>query len=167
MEDIARSDFTYLEDSLAEVDVVLGDARLRMTDDLLPGGRRYDVLAIDAFSSDAIPIHLLTAEASELYWRLLAPDGLLVFHVSNRFVELEPVVRALAGRMQARIGRFTTERSRRRGVDRTTWLVVAKPDNPFFEDPRVSRLMEAPDDDVPPVLWTDDFASLWPVLDLR
>lgn len=168
VERIARTEFTYLEDSPATVDVVLGDARLRMVQELREQGpRRYDVLAIDAFSSDAIPIHLLTVEAVDLYWELLDRDGLLVFHISNRFVELEPVVRALALHTGAQAMRFDTEKSRSRGFDSSTWLVLARRGNEFLGYPEVESIGSRLDLSGRAVLWTDDFASLWPVLDLN
>ena len=168
VERIARSEFTYLDDSLATVDVVLGDARLRMAQELRDHGPgRYDVLAIDAFSSDAIPIHLLTAEAADLYWELLDRDGLLVFHISNRFLELEPVVRALALHTGAQVMRFHTEKSRSRGFDRSTWLVLARRDSEFLRHPEVKSVGSLLDMSGRAVPWTDDFASLWPVLDLN
>lgn len=96
---IAREQFTYLSD-LVEVGarparIVLGDARLQLAADpeAPPGG--YDLILIDAFSSDAIPTHLLTREAVELYLSRLAPDGWLLFHISNRYYDLRPVVRAV------------------------------------------------------------------------
>lgn len=85
--------FTFLADAAGEVEVVLGDARLTMAQQ--PDGR-FDLLVVDAFSSDAIPVHLLTREAVELYVRKLAPGGLVAFHVSNRYLDLAVVVEAIA-----------------------------------------------------------------------
>jgi hypothetical protein len=73
--------------------VILGDARLTLAD--VPDGR-YDALVIDAFSSDSIPVHLLTREALALYRRKLTPDGVVLFHISNRYLDLAPVLAALA-----------------------------------------------------------------------
>lgn len=84
--------FTYLADSAAEVDVVRGDARLT----LARSEERFGVIVVDAFTSDSIPMHLLTREALRVYREHLTPDGLLLFHVSNRYLELEPVLAALA-----------------------------------------------------------------------
>jgi SAM-dependent methyltransferase len=84
--------FTYYEDTKArgvDLRVVVGDARLKM--EAAPDGG-YDMIILDAFTSDAIPVHLLTREAMEMYLRKLAPDGLLVIHISNRYLELEPVL---------------------------------------------------------------------------
>lgn len=93
--DIARDPelFTYLADSAAQVDIVLGDGRLSLADQ--PVGR-FDALVLDAFSSDAIPVHLLTREAVDLYLSRLRPDGLLVFHISNRYLDLAPVLANIA-----------------------------------------------------------------------
>jgi len=90
---IARRYFTFLGDSEATVDVVLGDARLSIEREPPQG---YDVLAVDAFSCDAIPAHLITREAIELFRRHLAPGGILAYHVSNRYLDLAPVVGKIA-----------------------------------------------------------------------
>ncbi len=87
--------FTYLRDSLADVEIVPGDARLALERER---PREFDVFAVDAFSSDAIPVHLLTREALRVYLRhLRAPDGVLAVHISNRYLDLQPVVKGLAG----------------------------------------------------------------------
>ena len=91
--EIAKRDFTYLGDSDATIEVALGDARLNLEREQ---PQRFDVLAIDAFSSDAIPVHLITSEAVAVYKRHLAPGGVIAFHVTNRFLNLVPVVDALA-----------------------------------------------------------------------
>ena len=98
-ERVARDYFTYLDDTDADVRVVVGDARLEIErDPALPDGS-LDVLLVDAFSGDAIPTHLLTLEALELYLRKLAPDGLLVCHISNRYYDLRPVLKSAGERL--------------------------------------------------------------------
>ncbi|MCS6987217.1 MAG: fused MFS/spermidine synthase [Sphingomonadaceae bacterium] len=89
---IERQAFTYVRDCQPGLRLVLGDARLRLARE--PAGR-FDVLAVDAFTSDSIPLHLLTREAMRTYWRTLSPQGVLLLHVSNRFLDLEPVVAAI------------------------------------------------------------------------
>ena len=94
---IAHRDFTYLSDSKADIAIVMGDARLSMERELRDGTAvPFDVIAVDAFSSDSIPVHLITREALEVFTRHLKPDGVIAFHVSNRFLKLAPVVAQLA-----------------------------------------------------------------------
>jgi hypothetical protein len=91
---LARSRFTFLEDCPARVEIVGGDARLSLESEPPQG---FHVLALDAFSGDTVPTHLLTVEAMRTWLRHLAPDGTIAVHVSNRFLDLEPVVRGMAG----------------------------------------------------------------------
>ena len=89
---IAQRDFTYLQDSDATIELVLGDARLSLERE---PSQQFDVLVIDAFSSDAIPVHLITTEALGVYLRHMKPGGVIAFHVTNRFLNLVPVVEGL------------------------------------------------------------------------
>ena len=90
---LATSTFTYLKESKAKTELVMGDARLSMERE---PDQQYDVIVLDAFSSDAIPVHLLTREAMAVYVRHLAPDGVLAIHITNRYLALAPVVKQLA-----------------------------------------------------------------------
>jgi spermidine synthase len=95
--EIERREFTFLRDTPAKTEVILGDGRLSLERELKRSGpRRYDVLGIDAFSGDSIPMHLITREAMALYLAHLAPDGVIVFQATNRYVDLMPVIRRLA-----------------------------------------------------------------------
>ena len=91
IENIARAGFTYLDDCPAEVDIVVGDARLQLEH---APDHSYDIIMVDAFSSDAIPTHLLTREALSLYDKKLPPQGTLVFHISNRYYDLLGVIKS-------------------------------------------------------------------------
>ena len=91
---IARKNFRFLADCHGDWNVVLGDGRLKLQDETAPTD--YDMIIIDAFSSDAIPVHLITREALQLYRKHLKPDGLIVFHLSNRFLDLSQVTGNLA-----------------------------------------------------------------------
>ena len=91
--DIAKRDFSYLADSDATIELPLGDARLKLERE---PAQSFDVLAIDAFSSDAIPVHLITQEAVQIYLRHMKPDGVIAFHVTNRYLDLVPVVEGIA-----------------------------------------------------------------------
>ncbi len=144
---LARRYFTYLGDSAAQVNIVEGDARIRLREE---APQHFDLLAIDAFSSDSIPAHLLTAECSEIYRRHLAPDGRLLFHISNRSLNLEPVVRGLAGYLHCRSLRFDSAGDDALGTLSATWMELT-PGKP----PPVHSAV---------ILWTDDFTSLWRLL---
>jgi SAM-dependent methyltransferase len=95
VERIARTWFTYLSDSPAKIEVVLGDARLSLERE---EPQHFDVLVVDAFSGDSIPVHLITVEAFTEYLRHMKPEGVIAFHVSNRFLDLKPVLLAIAER---------------------------------------------------------------------
>lgn len=166
--DIARTRFNYIARCKPDMAIVLGDARLTLAQ---TRNGRLDLLAIDAFSSDAIPLHLMTAEAFALYGRALAADGLLLVHISNRFLDLEPVLAAIAtdGGWQARVLQLPPPRDRGDGwiVAGSTWVALSR-------DPaRIDALAAAGGDwraltarDGMSV-WRDDFASVLPVLRWR
>jgi hypothetical protein len=119
--------FTWLSGSKVDVDVVEGDARLQLR---ARTKERYDLLVLDAYSSDAVPVHLLTAEALELYLDRLAPHGVIALHVSSRHVDLEPVVAALARRAgvvgYARVDELDEQRSYIDEAAESHWLVLAR-----------------------------------------
>lgn len=151
--------FTYVADSAAEVDVVVGDGRLRMAEQ--PAGG-LDLIVLDAFSSDSIPVHLLTAEAMEEYATRLAPGGSLVVHITNRVFDLEPVLTA-ASRDLGWVGvRGTGGGGPGSLALPSTWAVIT-PDAAL-----AGRLLDlpgwAPLDSPDPVTWTDDYASVLSVL---
>jgi hypothetical protein len=161
--DFSRRYFTFLSDSRARVDIVQGDARLSLERELRsPEGRRqYDVLAIDAFSGDAIPVHLLTREAFALYRDALRDDGVLAVHVSNRYLDLTPIVRGLAAEQGRQVLTIEATDDDVRALDSSTWMLVtanadfietAKP----YADPPVPAAKT--------IVWTDAFSSLLQVL---
>jgi SAM-dependent methyltransferase len=129
VERIARDPkyFTFLEDCRArKVNVVLGDGRLRLRE---APDECYELILLDAFSSDAVPVHLLTREALQLYLRKLAKGGVLVFHISNRYLDLQPVLAALA-RDAKLLCRFrddliVTPKEEEEGKEKSQWAVMA------------------------------------------
>jgi hypothetical protein len=156
---LARERFTFLADSPASsVEVVLGDGRLRLEREQ----RRFDVLVVDAFNSESIPVHLLTAECFEAYWRRLRPDGLLTLLIATRFVDLQPVMRGHARASGKEVIQVVTRGSYLRGTRRSRWVVFGDPNNPFFRNTAVTRRRQPMD--ARSVLWTDRRASLWPLL---
>ncbi len=162
---ISEQHFTYRADSAATVEVIAGDARVRMEAELARHRpQQLDILAVDAFNSDSIPIHLLTKESAEVYWGHLKPDGLLLFHISNQTVDLEPVVRGLAQQFGSTALRIFDAGDQSRGVKESVWMIVTK-NQAFLSAEEIQRAAASlPVSHSPRLLWTDDFASLWQVL---
>jgi hypothetical protein len=164
VERLARTRFRYLELSPAKVDVILGDARLSMERELANNeSQQFDVLALDAFSSDAIPVHLLTVEAFKIYLSHLKPDGVIAVHISNRYLDLRPVVENAArhlGLEAATISDDPTEW----WIYRTTWILVTR-NKEMLANPDISVVTEAEQPPNPAIsLWTDDHASVVEIL---
>lgn len=164
----AREPFTFLSDAEArgaQVEVFEGDARIVLDRQAKSGEcQRFDVLVVDAFSSDAIPMHLLTMEAVQLYLVHLQDDGVLAFHVTNRYVDLLPVVQRLADEVGMRTLYVENDSSTSRMVSSSDWVLLSR--NLDFLDREVVRADEVP---MPPAgpLWTDDFSSLFEVVELE
>ncbi|MGB6608570.1 MAG: fused MFS/spermidine synthase [Acidobacteriaceae bacterium] len=160
---IAENLFTYLRESGAQISFADGDARISLTRE---APQNFDVLVIDAFSGDAIPIHLLTTQAMGVYQRQLAPGGILAFHVSNQYLDLPPEIAALAAAsgMESRVA--DTPPQEARGEYRATWVLVTN-NAAFLAQPQVAAFAQAmhPRPDLP--AWTDDYSSLLPILQWR
>jgi SAM-dependent methyltransferase len=165
VERLARDDryFTFLRDSPARsLNVVIGDARLRLAAE--PDGS-FDLLVLDAFSSDAIPIHLLTAEAFAMYERKLAPGGVILLHLSNRYLDLPPVVATVARSIpQPMVVRVNddlglSDRERDEGKSPSIWAIVARRDEDFGPLTRAIRGF-TPVRETNTPRWTDDRADL-------
>jgi spermidine synthase len=162
VEPVARNLFTYLRDSAATITVVGGDGRAMLSREAPQG---FDVLVVDAFSGDAIPLHLLTREAMEVYRRQLAPGGVIAFHVSNSYLKLAPEIARLADAegMQARVVESFAVPAE--GAYRATWVLVSA-DAGFFVKPGVRGVAMEITRQPGLRLWTDDYSSLLPVLRL-
>jgi spermidine synthase len=157
---IARNVFTYIKDSGAQTTIVEGDARTSLAHEEPQG---FDVLVIDAFSGDAIPLHLLTTQALALYRKHLTPGGVIAFHISNQHVDLESPIALLgrtAGMKAMRVSSFSNENM---GEFTATWILVSDSDA-FFEQPDVLKVARRPAEKIGLRPWTDDFSSLLPVL---
>ncbi len=155
---IANRDFTYLKDTEAKIEIALGDARLNLERE---APQNFDVLAIDAFSSDSIPVHLITLEAVEIYEKHMKPDGVIAFHVSNRFLDLKPVVQQIA--QQRGLYVAWVHDTYEDGGTSSDWVLLTK-DKKFLLKPEI---VEATEVIVPHPewrLWTDDFNNLLQVL---
>ncbi len=163
VERLANEHFFYLLDSRASTEVVLGDGRVSMERELREqGSQQFDVLVLDAFSGDAIPIHLLTLEAAELYWRHLRDDGVLLAHISNKYLNLHPVVRATAEAFDKRFVSISTESAGEEYAG-STW--VAMTSNRTLLDRLAGHTERWPTEMPQTIRWTDDSSSLLGVLD--
>jgi len=155
---VAKKWFTYLADSPAKTEIVLGDARLSMEREAPQG---YDVIAVDAFAGDAIPVHLITMQAVTQYLRHLKPDGVIAFHVSNRFLDLKPVLLAIAQAQGLEYANLFD--SGESGGTTSDWVLLTR-NKRFILQPRIIEVTEpvAPRPDWG--LWTDDYSNLRQVL---
>ena len=155
---IARNEFGYLGDSEAKIEIALGDARLTLERE---APEKFDVLAVDAFSSDSIPVHLITKEALGVYLRHVKPDGIVAFHVSNRFLNLGPVV----GQIAKASGAFAVNVYEKGEEDKTQsdWVLVSREQKAL--EVRLIKDASEPVEEQPGWrLWTDDYNNLVQVL---
>jgi hypothetical protein len=148
IERIARQHFTFLADSPSHIEIVLGDARLTLDRE---SSQQFDILVLDAFSGDAIPTHLLTAEAFDIYARHLKPGGVIAAHFSNRSVVLGPVLIRQATRLHMSAAASSSSDS---------WWLMMTHNQAFLNDPRVRRRMQIAAVKTPAPLWTDDHINL-------
>lgn len=157
---IAKSEFTYLADCPAHIDIVLGDARLSLARE---PSQNFDLLVVDAFSGDSIPVHLLTREAFQIYWRHLKPDGVLAVHISNHYLDLAPVVQLAADNARKPAWQIDNDNDDRAQIYTSTYVLISS--RPAFFDQPLFR-GELIRIHVPPRLraWTDDYSNLWQIL---
>ena len=158
---LAETRFSYLPKCQAKVDVILGDARLSLENE---PAQKFDVLALDAFSSDAIPVHLLTREAFEIYRRHMNPNGVIVVHISNRYLDLEPVVDGLAKHFKYHRAVIADDKEEDWWIYSSTWILLTHSaamveSEAIKEATSVERERKA---SIP--LWTDEYASILPIL---
>jgi hypothetical protein len=155
---IAMNQFRYLKESAAEVSVITGDARLSLERE---SPQNFDLLVVDAFSGDSIPVHLLTREAFAVYFRHVKPEGAIAVHVTNKHLELAPVVQLSAGANGAASSLIHNSGETKNGVYISSWVIVTKNPNLTREIswlssplPKNSRLR----------MWTDDYSNLLTIL---
>jgi hypothetical protein len=157
---VAQHLFTYLRDSPAQISFADGDARISLAQE---PPQNFDVLVVDAFSGDAIPLHLLTHEAMSLYQKHLAHGGILAFHVSNQYLTLAPEVSLLASSIGMQAKLIDSPPDDARGEYAATW-VLASNNAEFFQSPTVSLVARTIPNQPGLHLWTDDYSSLLPIM---
>lgn len=146
----AKEYFSFLKDSKAKVSVEIGDGRAQL--ERAAGDKQFDLIVVDAFNGDAVPVHLLTLEAAKVYLAKLQPHGFLLFHISNRYLDLEPIV----GNMARALGlnAWTIDSAE------ATWVLISRDQLPELKFPRTrvnDRLR----------LWTDDYSNVFSVVELN
>jgi spermidine synthase len=157
--DIAQKEFTFLRDSKAKTNFVLGDGRLSLEKE---APQNFDVLIIDAFSGDAIPRHLLTAEAFALYFRHLKPGGILAIHISNAYLELAPVVKLAADYYKKQAQVVYSNAVPEKGENAAEWVLVGEPS--LFENPIIRAAAKPIRMNSDLQMWTDNGSSLYKIL---
>jgi thiosulfate reductase cytochrome b subunit len=157
---IANQEFTFLRDSQAAIDVVMGDGRLSLERE---PPQRFDVLAVDAFSGDSIPVHLLTRQAFELYFRHLNSNGVLAVHISNKYLDLKPVVAAAAACFGKEAVMVSNSDDHPKGIYAASWILMGNQEG-FLGKAQTENAGNI----LPPGnnrdLWTDDYSSLLKIL---
>jgi hypothetical protein len=169
---LALDRFWYIGDSAARIDIVLGDARLSMEQE---PNQQFDILVLDAFRSDAVPVHLLTREAFEVYLRHLQPDGVIAVHISNRYLNLEPVITRTADHFALGAALIYHDKSHLNEdegeEDDTTsssdWILLTK-NFEFLKLPAITEVSIARKTYPPKIgMWTDDASNLLQILDVK
>jgi hypothetical protein len=156
--------FSFLGDSPAKVSVVLGDARISLENELASGSpQNFDLLVLDTFSGDAIPVHLVTEEAFALYLKHLAPDGMLAAHVTNRYLDLKPVIWQLANRFGLSMVVIENPVNSETELS-SSWILLSK--NPqVLQAPSILKQAQSLEGYAPSIkLWTDDYSNLFQIL---
>jgi hypothetical protein len=157
--EVANREFSFLADSGAAIEHVLGDARLAMERE---APQNYDILVIDAFSSDSIPVHLITREAMAVYLRHTKPGGVVAFHVTNRFLHLAPVVKRIADEYGLHIA-LVADDAEDSDLARTDWVLVTR-DAALLEREEIANFIGEIEDILGLGVWTDDFNNLYQIL---
>jgi hypothetical protein len=157
---IANGWFTFLKQSPAKSEIILGDARLSLESE---PSQQFDVLAVDAFSGDAIPVHLLTKEAFAVYFRHLKPDGILAVHTSNTYLNLAPVVKLLAEDADYATRLIASEEDPMMMISSADWVLVTR-NQEFLNKPETFEGSEIINELPHLRLWTDDYNNLFEIL---
>lgn len=164
---VANQEFTFLRDSEAKTNIVLGDARLSLESEARQissaPSQPFDVLIVDAFSGDSIPVHLLTVEAFQLYFNRLKPEGVLAVHVSNQYLNLAPVVEAAANALGKEAVIINHEATSSKGVYPSTWILVGNASG-FLGQSEIEKAGHILPQSEHLPLWTDNYSSLWRAL---
>lgn len=158
---LAETHFTYLADSPARTEVIMGDARLSLQRE---PPQQFDMLFLDAFTSDAIPVHLLTVEAFDIYLKHLKPDGVLAVHISTYHLDLELVILKLAEHFRLQTAWIGSDDNEQEGILSCDWILLTNNEE-FLNVEQIQHAARAPKADFHRIrLWTDDHVNLLEIL---
>lgn len=155
--ELAQTHFSYLKDTAARYDMVVADARLALERE---APQNFDILVLDAFSGDAIPMHLLTEQALQLYLRHLRADGVLAIHISNNYLDLRPLVSGMAQRAGYQYLLVQSKASERLGRFRSDWALLSK-NQAFLHNPVFANAVRSEAIPAETIIWTDDFSNMF------
>lgn len=159
---IANEQFWYLSGAEGLVQIAMGDARLSLEREPV---QNFDTIAVDAFSSDSIPVHLLTKEAMELYFHHLTPEGVLAVHISNRYIDLKPVLERAANAIGKYAWVVETDDDEEGKCYGTTWVLITG-NKAMLERPAILKAGAPPKPAPWLPVWTDDYSNIYRVLKL-
>lgn len=160
VEDLARKEFRFLTDSPGMVEIKIGDGRLLLEQE---PNQQFDLLAVDAFSGDSIPIHLLTLEAMKLYFRHLKPDGILAFHVSNLYLDIPQVIDKAGRALGKNTIVIVNQEDEKKKIFQAEWVLMAS--NPaVLNTPEIRKAGRKVEPRPDLRLWTDDYSNLFQIL---
>ncbi len=159
---LATAWFTFVSNCPARVEIAMGDARLSMEHE---APQSFDLLALDAFSGDAIPVHLLTKEAFDTYMRHLKPDGIVAVHISNHYLDLEPVVVNLARHFKLELASIDHDETEDEFWDySSTWILLSR-NKAILDSPAIAGSTNAvATNSIRVPLWTDDFTAMFQIV---
>jgi hypothetical protein len=165
VERVARSRFSYLTKCAGKLEIAMGDARLSLEQE---PSQQFDLLALDAFSSDSIPVHLLTREAFAIYGRHVKTNGVIAVHISNHFLELQPVIANVAREFHYRAVVIDyDETDEEWWLYSSTWVLLSH-NNDLIDSPAICAASSGFSKNLPQIpLWTDDFASVFQILKMK
>ncbi len=161
---LATTQFTYLLRTKATWDIKMGDGRLSMERQLQEGpAHEFDILVLDAFAGDAVPVHLLTCEAFETYLGLLKPDGVIAVHVTNRCLDLHPVLTGIAKRFNLGTVSIWSGDDITKITSDANWILLSA-NRSFLAQDEIALAATESEADQRPLTWTDDFSNLFRVI---
>jgi spermidine synthase len=163
VEKVATQKFSYLSDCRGKVEVLIGDGRLLLEQET---DQHYDLLVVDAFSSDSIPVHLLTIEALQLYFRHLKPDGILALHISNLHLDLAPVIDRMRSALNKRAILITNEENDDEEIYGSDWVLMTSTRN-LCDVPEIKEVAADLRSRKDLRVWTDNYSNLIQILKIN